>query len=435
MEQSLIAAVSGIEANQTYLDVVGNNIANANTVGYKSEDAVFTDLLAEEIAGAAAPLANGQGAGVDPLSIGSGVRVGAVTNELSQGALEQTNQPTDVAIQGNGYLVVEDQGQQLYTRAGHLTIDADGNLATPTGGLIQGWQASSTGVINTNAPTTGIVIPAGEVMNAQATTNVTMEGNLPSWNGTGTPPVVTTTINAYDSLGDVVPVTLQLTGVAGQANQWSVAGTVPNGSGTTNLFSTTSPPVVTFDGTTGQISSITGVTANADGSYSLPVGTMPPNFSFPAGDTWNITFPPPGTVGDVTQFAGEQTFAATNQDGNATGTLESFAIGPDGVITGSFSNGKTQAIGEVALATFANPGGLADEGNLLFAATPNSGQASIGAPGTGGRGTLIGGALEGSNVDLATQLTDLIVAQEAYTANTKVVTTTSAVLQSVENMS
>jgi flagellar hook protein FlgE len=435
MEQSLIAAVSGIEANQTYLDVVGNNIANANTTGYKSEDAVFTDLLAEQVAGASAPLPGGQGAGIDPIAIGSGVRIGAVTNDQSQGSLQQTNQPTDVAIQGSGFFVAKQGGVQLYTRAGHLTVDANGDLATPTGGLIQGWQATATGAINTNAPTTGLVIPAGMVMTAQATTALNMSGNLPSWNGTGTPPVVTTTINAYDSLGDVVPVTLTMTGVAGTPNEWSVAGTVPNGTGSTNLFSTTAPPVVTFSATTGQISSITGVTANPDGSFSLPAATMPPNYTFPTGDTWAISFPPPGTVGDVTQFAGAQTFAAVNQNGNATGTLESFSIGADGIITGSFSNGETQSLGEMALATFANPGGLSDQGDLMYAATPNSGQASIGAPGTGGRGTLVGGSLESSNVDLAGQLTDLIVAQEAYTANTKVVSTTAAALQSVENMS
>ncbi|HXW34326.1 MAG TPA: flagellar hook protein FlgE [Acidimicrobiales bacterium] len=432
MEQSLIAAVSGIEANQTYLDVIGNNIANANTIGYKAEDAVFTDLLAEQIEGASAPSAGG--AGVDPIAIGSGVRIGAVTNEQSQGLLEQTDQPTDVAIQGSGFFVAQQQGQLLFTRAGHLTIDADGDLATPTGGLIEGWQANAQGAIDTNAPTTPITIPSNDVISAQATTQLDVGGNLPAWNGTGTPPVVTTTINAYDSLGNVVPVTLTLTGVTGTANQWTVQGTVPDGTGQTNLFSTTAPPVVTFDPTTGQISGISGVTPNSDGSFSLAVSTMPPNYSFPAGDNWSIDFPAPGSLGDVTQFAGEQTFGLLNQDGNATGTLESFSIGPDGVITGAFSNGKTESIAQLALATFANPGGLADQGNMMYAATPNSGQPQIGAPGTGGRGTLVGGSLETSNVDLASQLTDLIVAQEAYTANTKVVSTTSAALQSVESM-
>jgi flagellar hook protein FlgE len=430
MEQSLLAAVSGIESNQTYLDVVGNNIANSNTVGYKSEDAVFTDLLAEQVAGATAPTPGGQGAGVDPMAIGSGVRIGAVTNEQSQGSVQQTNQPTDVAIQGSGFLVAEQGGVDFYTRAGHLTLDANGNLATPTGGLIQGWQSNAQGVINTNAPTTGLQIPTGKVMNAQATTSITMGGNLPAWSGTGTPPVVTTTINANDTLGNTVPVTLTFTGVSGTANQWTVQGSVPNGSSSTNLWTTA--PTLTF--TNGNLSAVSGVTAAADGSFALPVATMPPNFSFPSGDTWKVDFPPPGSIGAVTQFAGAQTFAAASQDGNPPGMLESFTIGGDGVITGAFSNGRTESIGQIALATFSNPGGLADQGNLMYSMTPNSGQPQVGVPRTGGRGSLQGGALESSNVDLAAQLTDLIVAQEAYQANTKVVATTSQAIQSLVNM-
>ncbi len=175
MEQSLIAAVSGIEANQTYLDVIGNNIANSDTTGYKAEDPIFTDLLAEQIAGASAPSA-GQNAGVDPIAVGAGVRVGAVTNDQSQGAIQQTNQPTDVAIQGSGFLIADRQGQQFYTRAGNLTLDANGDLATPTGALIQGWQADGQGTIDTNAPVGSVVIPNGQVMSAQATSSFTMGG-------------------------------------------------------------------------------------------------------------------------------------------------------------------------------------------------------------------------------------------------------------------
>jgi len=432
MEQSLLAAVSGIESNQTYLDVVGNNIANANTVGYKEEDAQFTDLLAEQVAGATAPAAGGQGAGIDPMAIGAGVRIGAITNDQAQGSLQQTNQPTDVAIQGSGFLVAEQQGQDYYTRAGDLTIDANGQLATQNGGLVQGWQANAEGVIDTNAPTTGLSIPTGKVLSAQATSEITMGGNLPAWSGVGTAPVVTTTINANDALGNTVPVTLTLTGVTGKADEWTVQGTVPDGGSTANLWTTA--PTVTFDPTTGDISSITGLKANADGSYSLPVSTMPAGFSFPAGDTWSVDFPAPGSIGAVTQFAGTQTFAAVSQDGNPPGTLESFTIGADGIMTGAFSNGQTEAFGQIALATFSNPGGLSDQGNLMFSITPNSGQAQIGTPGTGGRGTLLGGSLESSNVDLASQLTDLIVAQEAYQANTKVISTTSQALQSLVNM-
>ncbi len=437
MEQSLIAAVSGIEANQTYLDVIGNNIANANTVGYKSEDAVFTDVLAQQIAGASAPQSGT--AGVNPIAVGAGVRVGAVSNNLTQGSLEQTNQPTDVAIQGEGFLVAMVGGQMEYTRAGHLTVDANGNLATPTGGLIQGWMANASGQINSSAPTTAMTIPTGNAMSATATTSITLGGNLPAWSGTGTPPVVSTTIDGYDSLGNPVPITLTFTGVTGQPNEWSVEGTVPDSSGKPqDIWDTKTPPTVTFDPTTGQITAMTvagsAVKANADGSYSMAATTMPSGYSFPKNDTWSFNFPAPGSLNAVTQFAGNQTFAASSQDVHASGTLQSFSIGPDGIITGSFSNGRTEPIGQLALATFSNPAGLADQGNLMYAPTPNSGQAIVGTPETGGRGSLVGGSLETSNVDLAAQLSNLIMVQESYQANTKVITTTSQALQSLVNM-
>ena len=160
---------------------------------------------------------------------------------------------------------------------------------------------------------------------------------------------------------------------------------------------------------------------------------MPPG-SFPSGDTWKIDFPAPGSIQAVTQFGGEQTAQLTTQDGNSAGTLESFTIGGDGVIRGAFSNGLTEPIAQLALATFSNPTGLIDDGSLMYSASANSGQPAIGTAGTGGRGTLLGGALESSNVDLATELTDMIEAQEAYQADTKVVSTTSAALQSLVQM-
>jgi flagellar hook protein FlgE len=433
MEQSLIAAVSGIEADQTYLNVVGNNVANANTTGYKAENADFTDLLAEQIAGASAPLPGGQGAGINPIAVGSGVRIGAVTNDQSQGSLLQTNQPTDVAIQGSGFLVAQQGGQTLYTRAGHLSLDANGDLATPTGGLIQGWMANAQGVLNTNAPTSPVSVPTGRTMGAQATTNMTLSGNLPAWSGSGTASPVTATINAYDSVGDAIPVTLTFSPVSGTADAWTVQGTVPNpAGGTSTLWS--SPPTVTFDPGTGQVKSVTGATTNPDGSFSLPVGTMPTGYTFPTGDTWNFNFPAPNSSSAVTQYAGQQTLAISKADGYASGMLASFSIGSDGTITGAFTNGQTMAVGQLALATFSNPEGLADQGNLMYSVTANSGQASVGTPGTGGRGTLIGGSLESSNVDLAAELTDLIIAQEAYQANTKVISTTASNLNALTQM-
>lgn len=425
MEQSLIAAVSGITADQTYLDVIGNNVANSNTTAYKSQSAQFTDLLAEQVAGASAPIPGGQGAGINPIAIGSGVRVGAVSLDESQGAIQTTNVPTDVAIQGTGFLMTKQYGQTMYTRDGSLTLDANGNLATQTGGLVQGWMANAQGIINSNAPTGALTIPTSTTMPATATTELTLGGNLPAWSGSGTATPINSTINAYDSLGNVVPVSLTFTPVAGTANEWTLQGTVTNSTGaTTKLWST--PPTITFGATTGQISSVTGATANPDGSLSLPVQNMPSIYAFPTGDIWNINFPNPAGAGAVTQYSGQQSLSVTGVDGYPSGSLAGFSIGSDGVITGSFSNGKTLAIGQIALAQFSNPGGLSAQGNLNYIQSPNSGQPAVGVAGTGGLGTLVGGALEGSNVNLSSQLTDLIVAQEAYQANTKVISTTSA---------
>ncbi len=431
-ERSVLAAVSGIQANQTYLDSIGNNIANADTVGYKSSQVQFQDLLAEQISGASGPTPGG--AGINPVAVGSGVRVAANEVNLQEGSLEQTGNPNDVAIQGGGYLVVQSGGQQLFTRDGSLTTDGNGNLSTQSGGLIMGWQASGSGTVNTNAPLTAIKIPQGETIGATATTTLDLGGNLPAWSGTGTAPVETTTYNAYDALGNVVPVTLTFTGVTGTANAWTVQGTVPNpaGGAASNIWATA--PTVTFDPTTGGVKSITGVTANANGSFSLPAGTMPTGYSFPTGDTWSFNFPAPGTANAVTQYAAASTIQINQQDGYASGTLQSYSIGSNGTITGAFSNGATLALGQIALASFANAGGLSDQGGGLYATSPNSGQALIGTPGTGGRGALLGGELEQSNVDLGTELTNLITAQEAYTANTKTLTTSSQVIQALENV-
>src|SRR6185437_8439647 len=427
------AAVSGIDANQTMLDEIGNNIANADTVGYKAGQVQFGDLLSEQIAGATAP--TGRAGGTNPVAVGSGVLVTSVGTDLTEGSLESTGNPNDVAIQGSGYLIVDKNGQQLYTRDGALTPDAAGNL-TVDGGLVMGWAANAAGVIDTNTPLTPVAIPTGQTIGASATTELTLGGNLPAWNGVGTPPTVTVTTFAYDSLGAVVPVTLTFTGVPGQADQWTLQGTVPDpAGGTDTLFAATAEPTITFDPTTGEISGITGSTAGPAGSLHVAVGAMPAGYDFPAGDTWSIDFPAAGSTGAVTQYDSPQTLVVEGQDGYPAGALEGYSIGTDGVITGTFSNGQTRAIAQLAMAGFANPGGLTDQGGGLFATTANSGQAQIGVAGTGVLGSLLGGQLEQSNVDLGTELTDLITAQEAYEANTKVVTTTAQAVQALETMS
>lgn len=278
--------------------------------------------------------------------------------------------PTDVAIQGNGYLIASQNGQTLYTRDGQLSTDANGQLVAPNGALIQGWMAQN-GVVNTNAPIGNITIPLQSTVPATETTNITLGGNLPANSGSSTNPVSFTT-DAYDSLGNTVPITVTFYPTS-TAGQWTMVVTAesPSSSGTTTTSDivgtpptsggSASGPTVTFKN--GQLSGISGGTQNANGSWTVQ-GTWPTGSAYTFGTpTVDFTFPAPGSSGAVTQFAGNQSISATSQNGSPAGSLQSFSIGADGTITGTFSNGQSQTIGQIALATFANPQGLSDLGN------------------------------------------------------------------------
>ncbi|HMK63427.1 MAG TPA: flagellar hook protein FlgE [Acidimicrobiales bacterium] len=415
--RSLGAAASGIETMQTDLDTIGNDIANSETDGYKSTTAEFEDLLTQQLQPAGA--AGATLASTNPSSIGAGDEVSAISTDFSEGPVTQTGVSTDVAIEGNGFLVVSQNGQTVYTRDGDLQIDANGNLATNSGGLVLGWTA---GQPTTSPPVPLSIIP-GSTEPPQQTADIDLGGNL-SAGATG-PVTVTTTI--YDSLGDAVPVDLTFT-PTGTANTWSMQGTVAGAA--SPLWS--SPQTVVF-GSDGQLSSVNGATVGTSGT-SVAIGNLPSNYTW-AGGTVDLDFPAPGSENAITQFASDQTLAVTDQDGYAAGTLDSYSIGSDGQITGSYSNGTSQSLGTIALAQFANPDGLENLGNTDYAPTAASGNPQLGSPGSSGLGTLQGGAVEGSNVDLATELTDLIEAQTAYQANTKVVDSTSTALQSLVEMS
>ena len=426
--ESLSAAVSGIEANQTMLDTIGNNIANANTPGYASVDVEFQDMLTQQLTGAGTP--SPTTGGVNPTMVGSGTRVSATTTSFAQGSLQQTGNPSDVAIEGPGFLIADKGGTINYTRAGNLTVDALGHLVTSDGGIIQGWAANAAGAVNTNGPTTALTIPLGQLSTPVATQNINLTGNLQAWAGSGTASPVTLSINAYDALGAAVPVTLTLTPTTGTAGSWTLQGTVPNpGGGTpTQLWNTAQTLVFS----NGQLSTVNGTSVT--GPSALKVDNLPAGYSWGTGATLSVDLPAPGTTTSVTQLASPSTLEAGSQDGVPSGGLQSFTIGPDGTISGTFSSGTSQPLGRMALASFANEQGLFKVGNGYYQTTANSGPAQVGTPGTGGRGSLQGGALEMSNVDLAKQLTQLIVAQNAYQANTKVVTTSDQVLQSLVNM-
>ncbi|MDA8196411.1 MAG: flagellar hook protein FlgE [Actinomycetota bacterium] len=425
MTRSLSSAISGIDAAQAMLDNIGNNIANVNTTGYQDTSVQFSDLLYQQVSAAGAPQAGSTG-GVNPIFVGTGVRVSGSAVSFAQGTNVQTGSPTDVAIQGNGFLIANQNGQTYYTRAGNLKLDGNGQLVTQTGALVQGWSPNASGVISTTGPTGPLSIPQGQAANPQATANITMGGNLPVWNGTGgTAPSLTATTTAYDSLGNQIPITITFTGTSGTANSWDVAVTTPTPGSTTGATTTLeSGGTITFSPTTGQMTSTTPLTLK----------NFPNGYSLPSGYTMNLNFPTAGTPAAVTQFSGSSTIAVSSQDGYSSGSLQNFTIGSDGTISGTYSNGRTQSLGQVALAIFSNPQGLTKVGNLDYQTTLNSGTPQVGTAGTGGRGQLLGGSLESSNVDLGTELTNLIVAQNAYQADTKVVSTSSTVLQALVQM-
>lgn len=409
--RSLAAGASGIEANQTMLDTIGNNIANVNTDGYKETTAEFSDLLNQQLSpasGAAPGLAS-----TDPSAIGSGVSVSGINTDYGEGAITQTGVPTDVAISGPGFFVVDRAGQQSYTRAGNFHLDTNGTLATADGGVVQGWMSGQP----TTGPTGPITINSGAMLAPKATTDVTLTGNLPA---ASTSPA-TMTVTTYNALGQAVPVALTFTPPTSPGGSWSLSGSSGT---TTSLWAT--PPQITF-GSDGQISGVTGGTQTASGSWQIPMTVN--------GQTINLDLPAANTIGAVTQFAASApSIAFASQTGNPAGTIQSWSVGNDGTISAALSNGQTVDVGRLALATFTNPGGLVSNGNLGYQASPSSGQPFIVGPGSGAAGTLMGGALEQSNVNLAAQLTDLVTAQTSYQANTKVVGTTATVLQALVSM-
>jgi len=425
MTKSLSAAITGINADQQWLDNIANNIANSNTVGYQSTSIQFADLLYQQSQGAGAPVVGNQG-GTNPIVMGSGVRVASNNTNFAQGTMQQTGVSTDLAISGSGFLVVSQGGQQYYTTDGALQLDAAGQLVTATGAIVQGWAPGANGQINQNSPLTGITIPQGQVASPKETQNITLGGNLAA--GATNPVTVTTT--AYDSLGNPIPITFTFTpptSTYSTTDTWTVSATTPTpgsstGATTKLTLNGGATANISFDSTTGQLTSPTPITITfpPGSGYNLKTSTM------------NLDFPAAGSSGAVTQFAGSSSsLAVTNQDGAASGALTGFSIGSNGTVQGTYANGTKQVLGQIASALFTNPEGLAKQGNLLYQATLNSGAAQLGSAGAGGRGTFVGGSVEGSNVNLGNELTNLVLAQTDYQANTKVVSTTAAVLQAL----
>jgi flagellar hook protein FlgE len=403
---SFSTALSGLDAESQALSVISNNLANLNTVGYKAAEPQFQDLFYQQIG------TSGDG---NPVQVGVGTTVGSIPALFTQGGIESTGVPTDVAIQGNGFFVVDNNGMRAYTRAGNFTVGANGDLLTPDGSVVLGYPAIN-GTINANQTLAPIAIPSGSVSPPKATANLQLGLNLNSNAAVGD--TFDTPVTVYDSLGDTHVLTFTFTKTV--ANSWSYEADIPAADvGQTGNPVSIATGNLTFNGN-GQLTSptgnVTGITISglADGASNL-------NFNW---DLYGANNSP-----IVTQVSSPSTTSLTQQDGYASGTLVNFNIQSDGTIQGIFSNGQTLPLGQIALASFSNEQGLVRNGSNEFIASLSSGQPNIGAPNTGGRGTLAGGSLEQSNVDIATEFAQLILAERGYQANSRVVTTLDQVTQ------
>jgi flagellar hook protein FlgE len=408
--------LSGLTAESTALSTIANNLANQNTTGYKDTQIQFSNLFYQNL--------GTTGAG-DPIQLGAGAEVGSLPSNFTQGSVSSTGVPTDVAIQGDGFFVVQDGGVTSYTRAGNFSVNQDNFLVTADGQDVLGYPAVN-GVVNTGQAVAPVQLGAGTISPPTPTANVEIQTNLDATatvggaNGTYSTP-----ITIYDSLGTPHTLTFSFTNTA--ANTWSYSLSIPPadlnpiaGVPQTGVLAT---GTLTFNGNgvlTNPAKDVTGITATslADGANNLTFN-------------WDLLN---GATPVVTQVAGPSSTSSTQQDGSSAGTLTNFSIGPDGTITGSFTNGTTAALGQLALANFANDDGLEQVGNTDYTQTLASGQAVTGAPGTGGRGSLVGGSLELSNVDISTEFANLIVAQRAFEADAKAVTTFDQIEQDTINL-
>jgi flagellar hook protein FlgE len=397
--RSLFSGITGLRQHQTLMDVVGNNIANVNTTGYKSSSVVFEDTLSQMMRAASAP--NAGVGGVNPAQVGLGVQLGAISTNFAQGSAQNTGRATDLMIQGDGFFVLRNSNTEQYSRAGSFTFDTDGRLVNPEGMRVQGWTGTG-GVVNTNAAPADILLPAGTIIPPKASASVVVGGNIQPDANPATD-ILTLGQTVYDASGAGHPLTITLTGDG--AGNYAVTVTDANDPG-----GTFSDPGATlaFDPTTGQLT-----TTPVTDDVVLPDGTTTVSIDFSS----------------MTRFGGPKSANVKSADGYPAGSLQGFQISGDGSLTGVFSNGQKTLMAKVALAGFNNPMGLEKAGNSTYRSTTNSGNAQINVPGSGGVGTLLGGAVEMSNVDLAGEFTNLIIAQRGFQANSRVITTSDQMLQ------
>ncbi len=419
---SLYSGLAGLNANSLQLSLIGNNLSNVNTAGYKSSSASFQDMLSQTL--------NGGSERTNPQQVGLGSVAAGTNMNFTQGSLQTTGINSNVAIQGGGFFVVSDGQGNSYTRSGDFHVDASGNLVTPDGAFVQGYTTKDpvTGRIVASGALSNINMPPGTLFPPAATTNLRLIANLNA--NAAVNDTFSSSVRIVDSLGSDHQLTITWTNTGPGA--WDYDITVPaldvgglvtdppvsvgTGSMTFDSLGVLTAPAADFD---------IEITGFANGAADMTTATNNAiNFDL---------FNPDGTT-NLTGFAAASATSSSSQNGFPPGSLSSFAIGVDGTIQGIFSNGQTAELARLALATFNNPNGLLKTGQNKFSASSSSGEPSVGVPGEGGRGTTAGSALELSNVDIANEFINMLIAQRGYQANSRIITTTDSVLQEAINL-
>ena len=440
MTRALSAAVSGLRSQQIKMDVIGNNVSNVNTVAFKAGRVTFKEGFAQMVSAASRP--DDAVGGINPVQVGLGSQIGSIDTMFTQGNLETTGTNTDLAIQGNSFFVVKKGAENFYTRAGNFQVDANGSLVYGENGYaVQGRQATN-GVLSDSV--SGLKIPIGQVAPANATTKVTLSGNLDASAPVFDKGSATTldaldatqralpqnagafkdmSITAYDSLGTKHELKMVMWKTAANSWDWKFDPTGMDIAGGT-------PPA---PGTITEVAGSHPITFNPDGSvdtsgatYAAPQIKFTPNSG--ANDV-TVALDLGSGVNGLSQFAGTASAVMRDQDGYTNGTLQNFTIDATGTVVGAFTNGTTQTLGQLVLSDFNNPEGLTRVGDNMYQQTANSGNAVFGYAGEGATSSIASGALEMSNVDLAQEFTDMIVAQRGFQANGRVITTSDQMLQ------
>lgn len=408
--RALFSGVSGLRNHQIRMDVIANNIANVNTTGFKSSRVTFEEAFAQLVQGASRPpgASAAVSGGVNPVQVGLGMNIGSIDQLFTQGNLQATGVDTDMAIQGDSFFTVSDGIQRFYTRSGNFQLDANGRMVASTNGFIVQGRLAVDGVLTDQIQ--DIRLPFGQKAPAKATQNISLAGNLDAEVSIGA--TRDTTITVFDAMGAKDEVTITFTKVS--PTTWDYSAAISSGTIVSGATGT-----LTFDN---------------QGRLATPVPTAP--FVFKPGSgaadlSLTIDFGSAGAISGLSQFAAPSTAVIKEQDGFTMGDLERFSVDNTGTITGAFTNGVTLTLGQISLTDFNNPAGLIRTGDNMFTVSANSGAPILGFAGEGSQSTITSGALEMSNVDLAQEFTDMIIAQRGFQSNARVITTADEMLQEV----